>query len=497
MAWTTPRHRGKQALLVALFVFEVFDFFGRVRGGWELLDWLVSWALFGYLLYQASLSQIFFGQRSRGLDAGILAAYFLLMAYKVLGFAVLAMADVPPSSAVVGLYEALAAHAHFISAITVAAGVLLLVGLALFVGWRTPFQDPSIAVVFRLPGEPRARPWTLAVRAGGAFLVLFGFFLTVFNLMAEWLVIVLDAPILMLCLLVYLLAVSRHFRLARGELAHGSWLHRVEGAAENFYAEFLKHFVYKETLWLGLGGMLVLHLITDIGNFLFPYLFAFSKVLYLESLGAGHEPIWTLLARQAQAGPGWGIPVLGLAYLLNLVALLLLLTIPAYLWYVLYRHRQVFVPRRYQALFYFCLPSLLLAPIFTMSPLGRQGEGLVGIDIRTQPVPGGAGMALAALAVGAGLLLLVLLARGRALEKLWVGLGIGSAFGFFTFYAATYIWDYLLSLFFELRAFLAAQEWAFAAIFSLMLGLSGLAYLGGYLAYAGALAKKVWHFLKY
>lgn len=488
-----------QAFLIAVFVLEIFDFLNRLSPEWEVVDWAVSWLLFGYLLYQTSLSAIFFGVASRWANLLMLAGYFLLSGYKIVAFLGVVAPGLDPSSGLYPLVQYAARHGNAVDAALFAAGMALLIGAAVAAALRLRFGDPSVAAVLRLPAEPGSRAF--GGRAAGSFLIIFGFFITVFNLMAEWLIIALDQAILMLCLLAYVLLLSRDLKLLRHEVAGTHWIHRVEGIAEDFYSEFLKHFVYRETLLLGLGGMLVLHLLTDLGIFLQPFVFGAQSVSYIPVL-AHSATVWSLWAGQT-AGLSWAAAaLLGTAYLLNIGGMVALLVAPAYLWYLLYRHKQLHVARPFLVAFIAAVPAVFVAPIFSVESL-MHAPGFVGVGITTHGVAGG--LAAAGLAVGIGVVLGVAAGLGIRQyggQKAFLGASIVAAFLFFARYVALYMQSWVVSLAGEIRAFWGSSlggvgRVAFGGVFTLILVFSVVFYVAGFWAYGSALAKKTWALLKY
>ena len=92
----------------------------------------------------------------------------------------------------------------------------------------------------------------------------------------EWLAIAVDAPLLMVAIFVYILVVLIGKRFSTEGL-----LYRIAAVGEQFYNNFVHLFQRKETILLGISGMLVLHLVTDIANFIVPLLIAAISAAFL------------------------------------------------------------------------------------------------------------------------------------------------------------------------------------------------------------------------
>jgi hypothetical protein len=208
--------------------------------------------------------------------------------------------------------------------------------------------------------------------------------------MMEWLAIAVDASLLVLTLIFYLLTLfRRHYRRLGAE----SFLYRVGESAENFYYRFIELFHRKETFFLGLSGLLVLHLITDIGNFIIPHVFGIHDELYFGVLGeAGHSPLLDLMRMNFRFASGFFQKIaIFWIYALNTIAMLLLLFLPAFIWYELYKKRGFKVGHIILSIFYTSLFVWALAPAFKILPIHNDivlGSGLIGVDIITNQIPG-------------------------------------------------------------------------------------------------------------
>ena len=74
-------------ILIFLIVINFLDFFEVLPGDVDFVKKILSWMLLGYLLYRISLTELFFGNKHKGLDFSLIAAYFLLISKNLIGFA--------------------------------------------------------------------------------------------------------------------------------------------------------------------------------------------------------------------------------------------------------------------------------------------------------------------------------------------------------------------------------------------------------------------------
>jgi hypothetical protein len=213
-----------------------------------------------------------------------------------------------------------------------------------------------------------------------AFLLYAGFFVVIFNLVMEWLAWAVDSTITVLLIFFYLLFFIKNFRRFDAE----SFLYRVGEASEQFYEKFVKLFHSKENFMMGIGGILVLHLLTDVGNFIIPYIFG-KKINYFTELGAGHNVIPSLLSLDMSvANTLLAKSSVVAVYALNVVAILVLLIGPAFIWYEMYTKKRIEFSNFFYGLFFAAAFVFLASPIFDFQRISS--ESLYGVDILTNTI---------------------------------------------------------------------------------------------------------------
>ncbi len=297
-----------------------------------------------------------------------------------------------PDGIILQLYNTLVLHGAAIERWSFIIGACLLILLGLFAAVRYRARKPSVLSVLHEDGATGIGG--AVVRLLAILLVMAAFFTLLFNLAAEWLAIAVDAPLMMTGIAAYLLiAVRFHRRYHRG-LATEDLISRVGNFGNNFIKGFGRLFTDWRTVPLGLSGLLVLHLLVDVGNFVVPYITSRKDVIYFGQLGAGHAPLPALIAAGWTADLGASLARL-LLYLLNTAGILFLLILPAYIWYKAFRmatrpegeHESAHYPRLpawLTALGISSIAAFLLAPAFSVRSISS--SGLVGVDLQTQAI---------------------------------------------------------------------------------------------------------------
>jgi hypothetical protein len=220
------------------------------------------------------------------------------------------------------------------------------------------------------------------------------FFAIFFNLVVEWLAIAVDAPLAMTGIIVYLLVALRFHRRYHRGLDTDDLISKVGGFGLDFVKDFAKLFTETRTVFLGLSGLLVLHLLTDIGVFVIPAITGLKDILYFGQLDAMHEPLFSILMSQWSLSMDVNAALIGL-YALNAIGILFLLLLPAYIWFTAFkiatREKDVAEEEHHPALPNFIIAlgltsilSFLIAPAFRISSLAS--ETLIGVDMQTHAI---------------------------------------------------------------------------------------------------------------
>ncbi|MFO7710228.1 MAG: hypothetical protein R6V53_00520 [Candidatus Woesearchaeota archaeon] len=486
------KHWFEDIFVIALILLNIFDFLEILGGELDFFKKILSWVMLGYLMYHVNLAKIIFGKnmhedihghkigfKPRDIDLLIILSYFLLIFKNMTHFAHVAIEEeVAPFVQVI--LEGLVQHSMQINGATFFFGGLLLFFIALFMSIRYDIKAPSIMSILHEEGGPSSSLGQILKRFVTSFVILCGFYVVVFNFFMEWLAFAVDAPLLVFGLFFYVFLIVR----MRKHLDAESFLHKVGSFGEGFYEKFLELFYTKKGLVLGVTGMLVLHLLTDIGNFLMPYILGFHDALYFSSLSeAAHQPFITLLSEQL-SGLGFADAAgVVMIYLLNIIGAFLLFLAPGYFWLKAYRRERPHVPVWLLGVFFMCVVVMILSPVLTMTSIS--GSVLTGVDIQTHKAePVFPYLVVVLIGAGAGIVMGIL---GYLSRQGIMALGITFVNVFFFWYVKLFAFD-LGRQYMNMLGSLLSQGTvvSYVSYFYLLvfMGITILFYFAGFIMYA-------------
>jgi len=364
--------RIEEIILIFIILLNILDFFEILPGDLDYVKKIISWSALGYLLYKASLTRIFFNNKHKFVDIFLIVSYFFLIFKNIITYSRLNLEDF---HLFYNFHRFILENAFFFEFYTFIIGAIGIILIALYATFMVEIKKPSLINIFYREVIPFEKFVKRIVQFSVIFFVFIGFFVVVFNLVMEWLAISVDAPILMIGIFFYLFIIMRHY----SKFSIDSLIYKLGDVGEEFYEKFVTLFHYKKTLFLGITGMLVLHLLTDIGNFMVPYLFVFHDVLYLSQLGPGHKALLLLFLEQSKNFFIVEKVSLILIYFLNLLALLFLLLVPAFLWYVMFKDKGVRVNNFTISLFFTSVAAFIFSQVFKIKGIFK--KDLIGVDI--------------------------------------------------------------------------------------------------------------------
>jgi hypothetical protein len=367
-------------------------------------------------------------------------------------------------------------------------GIATLIIVTIFVALKLEIRQPSLMALLHVNGPMhKKREFVTRFILGHALII--GFFVVIFNLLTEWLAIAVDAPLITAAVFFYLFVLVKH----KNRLKPVELVYKIGNVGERFYERFIDLFHYKKTLLLGLAGVKLLHQVTDIGNFLIPYTIGLTDPIYFGSLGTGHNAIFdffngaSLFAAETLGMSLTFKVVLAIGYLFNIAALVILLSLPALLWYHMYKYRELPVSkvpifklsRWVIALFFASITVFAFAPALKVGHI--KGEGLVGVDVMSQSIAGFPGLELLLLVaffVGA----IIYLLCHTKIRKYLKRIVIIAALGFFAFY----MWNFFANvvIYFVKSIFLLLEVQPFITTYLIMfLFVNIVFYVSGFISY--------------
>ncbi|MBW2980011.1 hypothetical protein KY360_01160 [Candidatus Woesearchaeota archaeon] len=477
----------EEVILFFIIGLSVLDFLEILPGDLDFMKKIVSWIILGYLIYKVSPSNILFGHKSRCVDIGLISGYFMLIMKDLVNF--VQLFDVTQEVYFLrDLFIFVNRYAFLFDRWMFVSGITLLILVTICIALRFEIKQPSLMALVHITG-PMHRKREFVTRFIMAHLLIIGFFVVVFNLLTEWLAIAVDAPIITAAIFFYLFILIKH----KGRFKPAELAYKIGNVGEKFYERFIELFHYKKTLLLGFAGMKILHQVTDIGNFLIPYVVGLTDPIYFGTLGVGHKAIFDLFnGHSLFAAETLGMSlsfkiVLAIGYSLNIIAMGILLTLPALLWYHMYKYRELPVSRvpifrlkkQVIILFFMSMTVFLIAPAFKVGHIKE--EGLVGVDVTTQSIAGFEQLPLllvVAFVVGA----LSCLFCYSGLRKYLKRIVIVSALSFFAYY----MWHYFANvvIYFVKKIILLLEVQPFITTYLIaFLFVNIVFYLTGFISY--------------
>ncbi len=439
-------------------------------GDLDFVKKIISWTALGYLLYKIKLSEIFFGEQHSGFDIALILSYFLFILKNFVVFSKEAVEHGATFFAPLAKY--ILHHAAQFEMFTFMIGGIMLILLSfIHIVTHVDVKSPSILAMFHEEGESTS----FLDRIYRCLLSLFiftAFYLVVFNLVMEWLAWAIDSSLLILGIFFYLFFFIRYSKTFHADTI----LHKVGTVGEEFYEKFIELFKDIRTLYLGVAGMLVLHLLTDVGNFILPYLIG-KEISYFGALGPNHEVLWKLLVHNLSvAGTLLSKAGVFLVYAFNVIAILFLLLGPAYIWYRVSHSKHVRFSPTCIGLFLGSVVSFLLAPVFFIDSINV--PGIIGVDIMTKGLEGYNVMwiGIASLVICIAFMLLTNIGGIRRITNIITITGVEIFFAYYIFIFSTEMIMYYYTTF--MSHGLANPFLGFWMI--LFLAITALFYIGGF-----------------
>lgn len=372
----------EELILVVLILLNVFELFNLLPGDVEFLKSILSIVGLAYVLYKASFSDIFFGEKNTLIDIGLIGCYLLLIFNKIVEVAITSYEE---SDFLGEFLKLIIVNSAFLEKLTFAIGIIGLAAIAYYVARNVTIKEPSILEAVNgknLHGTFK--------RFATIFTVIIAFYLLFFNLIMEWFTIVMDTPLVVLALFFYMFKIHDIGKTMDEE----EFLFKISEFSENFVEKFVELFHSKNTIFLGMSGLLVLHSLNDLTAFMLPYTMGYESV-YHQSLGLGHMNLLDLFNLDKSVVTHlFGQVLLLLGYLINTIGFVFLMAFPGFVWYVMYisnkkEENRLEFPTIILAMFFFLAVFLILVPVFKVEGIAIGSEktkNIFGVDIKSQSI---------------------------------------------------------------------------------------------------------------
>ena len=472
-------HWLEEAILILLVFLNISDFAEVLPADLDYVKKIISWSALGYLFYKASLTNIFFNNKDKFVDIALIISYFMLIVKNILLFSSGVMEEFVFFR---NFQESLWKNAASIEIYSLIIGSISILLIALY-STKIDVRKPSLMRIIHEEGRPCTISKFIA-RFIIIYLVYIAFFVIVFNLVMEWLAIAIDAPLVMLGILFYLFIIIRHYE--RYDLEH--FIYKIGKFGEKFYEKFISLFHYKRTIMLGVSGMLVLHLITDALSFILPYIFSIKDSLYFSHLGQNHTALFSLFMEQSVNLSILNKSSLFFIYILNVIGILFLLTLPAILWYSAFKRKELFFKKITLPLVLTSITMLILTPIFSLIRL--KNKPILGVDIQTS-LAKNIFFDSFAHAILFGLLLFIsIYLLQNYFKKIILNMVIAKGMLFFAFYIYLFFTSLIIYYIETTRALFITSKYFMAFYFVIIFAINILFYIGGFIMFIDELIKE-------
>lgn len=475
------RYRIEEIFLGVVIVIQLMDFFKILPGDLNYVQKFISVALIGYLIYVANISKNIFGAPHRKyLNVLIILSYFLFFFKDFIAFSLTSQEEV---TLFFPLLSFLSRYGAFLEVLFFYIGGIGLIILSLYISFRVPIGKPSFMAVIHEEGDLPRNIHTFVERFLSVFFVLIMFFLFVFNLMAEWLAVAIDSPIIVFGILFYIFIIMRHHK----KYGPDSLIYRVGDFGNDLYEKLVGLFHDKKTVYLGISGLLVLHLITDLAIFVVPYFMGIQDAFYYGSLDPLlHKPFLHLFWQDYGIIQHQGfVALFSLAgmYFLNSLALVFFLILPVVFWFLLLQNKNLDVHHIPLALFFGAVTAFLLMPAFKLMQI--QAEEIYGVDIITFSLLQSSLSVVVSFLLSLGVILItLLLSYIFTVKKILVTIGtifVDLFFGLYVYYFFMDSFFYYIHLFIYLVR--DVKEYFIGTFFLIFMTFIIIFYLFGFLVF--------------
>ena len=390
----------EELVLLTFIVMDVLDYTQVLPIDGVYIQKIMAWSVLAFLLYKISITKMMFGIRKKFTDILLISSFFLLILKGWVGFANSASLEAIKNKGapfLTDLYAYIIQNNKIFDVTCFIAGILLLAAISLYLAINEDVKGPSFLSILNFHPSKSKNPLKILGRFLITYIALTAFFLVIFNLVIEWLALALDSFVLVSAGIIVLILFIKHHEKIFSKKA----IVTVEEFAEKFYDRFFHLFFYKKTVLLGVSGILILHILTELGNFIVPYTTGIIDILYFGNFYENHTPLFSIVhSTSLFATQSVGLPIIlkitmFLGYILNIIGIVYLMILPAYIWIHMFKNRRLsidHIPKIRLNLVHMFLAAtsivfFILNPAFIIKSIKKTGlvdVGLSGVDVQTK-----------------------------------------------------------------------------------------------------------------
>lgn len=487
----------EEIALSSIILLNVMDFFEILPPDLDFVKKIISWSFLGLLIYNASVTKILFGVKHKYQDILLILGYFGLMLSDVLNaFNVLhteivehgGHSFVAPFLNLILSYNNLILYAGFY------IGLIIILILTIL-DFKKDIKEHSMLGLIHEVGVPSSI-FKAIERFFLVFLAYFVFFIIFFKFFMEWFAVAVDAVIAVVGIFVYIMMFFKRHHKHYGE---EHFVYKIGTIGEEFYDKFIELFSESKGFLYALSGMLVVHLLVDLSNFIIPYVISIHDSLYFMQLATdgilqNHTPLIPLLLEILPLNNLFLSLKVTIVYLLEFLAIITFLVMPAVIWYDLATNHKLKAHRIFNGLYLSSIVLFFTVPLFKIMPILE--KSIVGVDLlllNIFEVRYNFDIFLY-IALGVGLVV-GLLSINKLLNKIFMIIGVVFSQVFFIGYVSSYLYSWSMFLVDAIISMFGLGKYIIGATFFLFFVIILMFYFFGSLVYIYIIIKK-WAFYK-
>lgn len=363
---------------------------------------------------------------------------------------------------------------------SIIAGLMIFLAVAFFLALKKA-ESPSIMTVIG------ANVNSVTTRSLIYFTTFIFLYVALINLFIEWLALAIDAPLIISAIFFYLLVwIKYHKRFSTDSI-----IFKVGNFGEEFFEKFLSLLTSKKGLMLVLSGMLVMHLLTDMGVFLVPYTVGIHDPLYFMELDEEHSPIFNLAGILSEGDSRVGTDIeklsnfkdkitLIIIYLANLLAAYMLFIGPAFIWFMMLNDKGIRISGLFLSVFFFCVSVFLLIPALSIEQI--ESDNTVGVDVVTKSVLTSESNLMMYLIIPIIVGLIVFFLSRRYIEKVLL-IAVIAVLVYFAEYLLNFFLDVIDYYIRVIPGAIASGQVVLALFFSMLLLFTAVFYIGAFVSF--------------
>lgn len=392
----TKQNFSKKIILIIFLLFMLFlniaDFLNLLKGDIDFIEKLLSWSLFGYIFYQASLTKIFIGTKKKVYDMAYIFAFCLISITKSLIYYSQTI-DIDKYF-IFKIFLSLIKSLNPSNTITYFSflGILIIIIISIRLLLKNKIEDKSLI------GSINFNEFAKFIKLQYLTLITTAIFfgIIVFNFFMEWFALAIDDFMPVIGLFYYLFKYIRHHTNTQAS----NYLNDVNNSGQNFFESVIEFFSNKKTFLIGISFLLTLHLLVDSAVYIFPYVTGINNGYYFDSLNTGGREHTTLFnfindepSRIGQDFTSDNLLNFSIItiYLMMIITFFSLLFMPFYIYYKNIQKDKININKLFATIF---LTGLIFIPIIYYIPnvntplnIGlSQNQEVFGVDIYTKQI---------------------------------------------------------------------------------------------------------------